>query len=234
MLPGAGGGSGTDEDRAGPPVEATDAVDAMPGWKVVKTDLDRPNAADINQFLVTTKDISRTGYSSQWKANIDWQFRVRALNRRAPANATAAEVEVEDATATQNNLEDSWSEIINARPGSDSALRRPEDLTIKRSQDDHEGRTGLILTWDKATTVPDSDDDSVDAEAYRVEYSDTGLEEDGYDWKVLTEIEVPDDVSENRQTFTDNAEQWGLSASDTLAAGQTRHYRVFALVNLDR
>ena len=61
----------------------------MPGWKVVKTDLDRPNAADINQFLVTTKDISRTGYSSQWKANIDWQFRVRALNRRAPANATA-------------------------------------------------------------------------------------------------------------------------------------------------
>ena len=82
-------------------------------------------------------------------------------------------------------MEDSWSAIINARPGSDSALRRPEDLTIKRSQDDHKGRTGLILTWDKATTVPDSDGDSVDAEAYRVEYSDTGLEEDGYDWKVL-------------------------------------------------
>ena len=134
----------------------------------------------------------------------------------------------------QNNLEASWSAIINARPGSDSALRRPEDLTIKRSQDDHEGRTGLILTWDKATTVPDSDGDSVDAEAYRVEYSDTGLEEDGYDWKVLTEIEVPDDVSENRQTFTDNADVEGLSASDTLAAGQTRHYRVFALVNLDQ
>ena len=76
----------------------TDDVNAMPVWKVVKTDLDRPNAADINQFLVTTKDISSTGYSSQWKANIDWQFRVRALNRRAPANATAAEVEVEGAT----------------------------------------------------------------------------------------------------------------------------------------
>ena len=124
----------------------------------------------------------------------------------------------------------SWSDIITARPGSDSGLRRPEDLTIKRSQDDHEGRTGLILTWDNADTVPDSDGVSVDAEAYRVEYSDTGLDEDGYDWKVLTEIEVPEDVSENRQTFTDDATV--LSASDTLAAGQTRHYRVFALVNL--
>ena len=73
----------------------------------------------------------------------------------------------------------------------------------------------------------------MDAEAYRVEYSDTGLEEDGYDWKVLTDIDLPDDVSENRQTFTDNADVPELSASDTLAAGQTRHYRVFALVNLD-
>ena len=197
---------------------------------MVKTDLDRPNAADINQFLVTTKDISRTGYSSQWKANIDWQFRVRALNRRAPANATQTVVVIAGDSST---LEGSWSDIINARPGSDSGLRRPEDLTIKRSPDDHEGRTGLILTWDRATTVPDSDGDSVDAEAYRVEYSDTGLEEDGYDWKVLTAIEMPGDVSENRQTFTDNAAVEGLSASDTLAAGQTRHYRVFALVNLD-
>ena len=36
------------------------------GWKVVKTDLDRPNATDINQFLVTTKDrYPATGYYSQ-------------------------------------------------------------------------------------------------------------------------------------------------------------------------
>ena len=181
-------------------------MNPMPGWKVVKTDLDRPNATDINQFLVTTKDISNTGYSSQWKANIDWQFRVRALNRRAPANATEEDVMITQAPRMlQNNLAASWSEVINARPGSDSALRRPENLTIKRSPDDHDGRTGLILTWNKATTVPDSEGDSVDAEAYRVEYSDTGLEEAGYNWKVLEDIEVPDDKSENRQMFTDNA-----------------------------
>ena len=211
-----------------PPVIGVDAANAMPGWKVVKTDLDRPNATDINQFLVTTNDISNTGYSAQWKANIDWQFRVRALNRRAPANATQDDVAIADDSSM---LEASWSDVINARPGSDSALQRPEDLTIKRSPTDHDGRTGLILTWDKATTVPDSDGNSVNAAAYRVEYSDTGLEQDGYDWKVLKDIEVPGDASENQQMFTDKAGK-ELSASDTLHAGQTRHYRVFALGNL--
>ena len=201
----------------------------MGGWKVVKTDIDRPSGTEINQFLVTTADISGTGYSSQWIANTDWEFRIRALNRRAPAEATMEEVDEDDDGNEYGGrlLEESWSSTIEATPGSDSALRRPDDLNIERSKTDHEGRTGLTLKWDKATTVADSDGDTVNAAAYRIEYSDTGLEEEGYDWKVLMDMEVPDDDTDaNRQEFTDNAEG-ELSASDTLAAGQKRHYRVF-------
>ena len=42
-----------------------------------------------------------------------------------------------------------------------------------------------------------------------------------------------DDADENRQTFTDNLVNSGLGVNDTLSAGQQRHYRVFALTELD-
>ena len=89
----------------------------MTGWEVVKTDIDRPSGTDINQFLVTTADIGRAGYSAQWVANTDWEFRVRALNRRAPAKATETGVAITGDTRT---LEDnSWSDEMGATPGSD-------------------------------------------------------------------------------------------------------------------
>ena len=80
---------------------------------------------------------------------------------------------------------------IEATPGSDTALKRPENLRVTRSDEDNEGRTGLILSWDKATTVRDADGDTVDALGYRIEYSDSGLLEEGYDWRVLQDVFVP-------------------------------------------
>ena len=83
------------------------------GWQVVKTDIDRPSGEDINQFLVTRADIGNTTYSSQFTANTDWQFRVRALNRRAPAETTQADVTVPNDNSL---LEASWSADIDATP----------------------------------------------------------------------------------------------------------------------
>ena len=139
-----------------------------------------------------------------------------------------------DITGNPPNLAASWSDIIGATPGSDRALERPDDLTIKRSANHHQGRTGLVLEWNKASTFQDSNGDTTDAVAYRIEYSDSGLEEEGYDWQVLEDIYNPgDDADENRQTFIDHAGIQDPGSSDDLAAGQQRHYRVFALTKLD-
>ena len=60
---------------------------APPAWKVVDTDISRPEATKINQYVVTSADVDGTGYGNHFIANIDWEFRVRAINGRAPAEA---------------------------------------------------------------------------------------------------------------------------------------------------
>ena len=55
------------------------------GWMIVKTDISKPSGEEINQFLVTVGDIGGTEYGNRFYANADWEFRVRPLNRRAPA-----------------------------------------------------------------------------------------------------------------------------------------------------
>ena len=132
-----------------------------------------------------------------------------------------------------------WSETIEATPGADGALKRPERLTVTRSEEDNEGRTGLILTWNKATTVKGSNVNPTNAVAYRIEYSNTGPRDEGYDWKVLQDSYRPDyndspdndlvDAALSRQTFTDDDMVLDPGSEEDLAAGQTRHYRVFAL-----
>ena len=212
---------------------------ATAGWQTIKTDISRPSGEDINQFLVTVDDVGRTDYRSRFIPNADWEFRIRALNRRAPAGAMNAGNLVPD---TGPPVPLNWSATIEATPGADSALKRPERLTVTRSEEDNEGRTGLILTWNKATTVKGSNVNPTNAVAYRIEYSNTGPRDEGYDWKVLDESYKPNyddtdgadttqdplDAALSRQTVTDNHES-GLVTAETLAAGQTRHYRVFAL-----
>ena len=188
------------------------------GFQTVKTDISKPSGEEINQFLVTLGDVGNTTYSSRFIANTDWEFRIRALNRRVPAEAPDA----------GSAVPLDWSVEIPATPGSDTAQKRAEGLTVTRSEMHHEGRTGLILTWNKATTVRNADGGSDDALAYRIEYSNTGLRDEGYDWKVLTKLYDPTtSVADDRQTFIDHADILDGEAND-LAAGQTREYRVFA------
>ena len=202
---------------------------APPAWEVVDTDISRPDTTKINQYVVTTADIADTGYSKHFIANIDWEFRVRAINGRAPAKAMDTDVAEGGVNISggERELSLSWSSPIAATPGSDAALKRPENLVVRRSADDNQGRTGLILEWNKSSTVKDANNETVDALMYRIEYSDTGTAQRGYDWKLL-ENEYPASVpSANRQMYVDNPDP--LGAADTLKAGQIRHYRVFAL-----
>ena len=214
------------------PVLETDAA-APPAWEVVDTDISRPGATKIHQFVVTTADVAGTGYGDHFIANIDWEFRVRAINRRAPAKARNADVAEGgvDISGGQRILEMSWSDPIEATPGSDVALKRPENLVVRRSPADSRGRTGLILEWNKSTTVKDANGVAVDAVMYRIEYSDTGTAQRGYDWKLLQASVDGDDA--NRQMYVDNEESLSGTAND-LKAGQIRHYRVLALrANVD-
>ena len=203
-----------------------------PDWKVVDTDISRPDATKINQYVVTTADVDGTGYGTHFIANIDWEFRVRAINGRAPAkamNTPIAEGGVNIGGTPDGGvrtLAESWSEAIAATPGSDVALKRPENLVVRRSSDDNQGRTGLILEWNKSTTVKDANGDTVDAAMYRIEYSDTGTAQRGYDWKLL-QASV-DGTAANRQMHVDNETSLTGAAND-LKAGQIRHYRVLAL-----
>ena len=220
------------------PAYACCADDA--GWQTIKTDISRPSGEDIHQFLITVDDVKQnTTYGSRFIPNADWQFRIRALNRRAPAgalNAGKAADGIEDVALL-------WPVVpIAATPGADGALKRPERLTVTRSEEDNEGRTGLVLTWNKATTVKGSNVNPKNALAYRIEYSNTGPRDEGYDWKVLEDNYTPSDGDDDtqpeadaalsRQTKTDNHEVLMVTA-ENLAAGQTRHYRVFALTAVD-
>ena len=213
--------------------DVDETVAPMSGWQIIKTDISRPSGTEIHQFLITERDIdANTTYDARYYRNAEWEFRVRALNRRAPARVE--DVGLEDPNNENSDmiplLGSDWSTTVMATPGSDTALIGPSNLMVTRSSEDNAGRTGLLLRWTKAATARDADQNTVDAAGYRIEYSDTGLQEEGYDWKELVAVWVFDDPSENRQEFIDNHEI--LGSSDTLAAGQTRHYRIFGLTDV--
>ena len=196
--------------------------DAQPemDWAVVKSNISIPNGEQIHSFLVTADDVSQnTQYTLI--ADTAWEFRIRALNRRVKT-ATAAEVE------------STWSSAGMVTPGSDTAPLRPENLTVTRSEPDNEGRTGLLLEFDKAESLlADHNDDGTEtienANRYRIEYSDTGLrDEEGYNWKVLASV-VPPVPDDSRQSIVDNHDVLS-DVADDLNAGKTRHYRVFGFI----
>ena len=191
------------------------------GWAVVKSNISIPNGEQIHSFLVTADDVSQ---NTQYTLTADqaWEFRIRALNRRVK-------------TATADDVESTWSIAGMVTPGSDTAPLRPENLTVTRSEPDNEGRTGLLLEFDKAESLyADHNDDGEEtienADLYRIEYSDTGpRDEEGYNWKVLDDSVTPDDPDASRQSIVDNHDV--LSGfGDDLNAGKTRHYRVFGFI----
>ena len=152
-------------------------------WAVVKSNISIPNGDQIHSFLITADDVRE---NTQYTLNADkeWEFRIRALNRRVK-------------TATVAEVESTWSDPVKVTPGSDTAPLRPENLTVTRSEPDNEGRTGLLLEFDKAESLTaDHNGDGTptieNAGHYRIEYSDTGLrDEEGYNWKVLTTVLSP-------------------------------------------
>ena len=190
-------------------------------WAVVKSNISIPNGEQIHSFLVTADDVSQ---NTQYTLIADraWQFRIRALNRRVK-------------TATATEVESTWSIAGMVTPGSDTAPLRPENLTVTRSEPDNEGRTGLLLEFDKAESLyadhnDDGDETIENTDLYRIEYSDTGpRDEEGYNWKVLDDSVTPDDPDASRQSIVDNHDVLS-GVSDDLNAGKTRHYRVFGFI----
>jgi hypothetical protein len=198
-------------------------------FQAIKPEIDVPNGEYIHSFHVTPRDVkANTDY--ELEEGIQWAFRLRGLNRRA-----------EDAPVDQiGAIGDNWSEVVNATPGLPTAPQVPQSLSITRSEDDNHGRTGLELTWKKATGVTDADPPvSVDAASYRIEYSDTGPAGDGYNWRALQATYTPSgteadefSVEDAEQRFIDSGDDTDLHTTNAtkLAAGQERHYRVFAVI----
>ena len=191
-------------------------------WAVVKSNISIPNGEQIHSFLVTADDVSEnTPYTLT--ADAAWEFRIRALNRRVK-------------TATATEVESTWSSAGMVTPGSDTAPLRPENLTVTRSEPDNEGRTGLLLEFDKAESLladhnGDGKETIENADRYRIEYSDTGLrDEEGYNWKVLADGEPAADPDASRQSIVDNHDVLD-DVMDDLNAGKTRHYRVFGFIS---
>ena len=79
---------------------------------------------------------------------------------------------------------------------------------------------------------------STDAASYRIEYSDTGPRGDGYNWRELHNAYTAADglsIADPEQMFLDSGDDTDLHDDNTtkLAAGQERHYRVFAAINVN-
>ena len=87
------------------------------------TDISRPEATKINQYVVTSADVEGTGYGNHFIANIDWEFRVRAINGRAPARAMDTDIDAGgvniggDPDGGVRALAESWSsKLLQPRP----------------------------------------------------------------------------------------------------------------------
>ena len=192
----------------------------------IKDNIGRPNGTFIHSFEVTVNDVNRnTRYDKYFTTMANWEYRIRAKNRSTPEGTeTDEDVTVERSTSNGETLT--------------QFLRLPASLRVDPSEDaaHHEGRTGLALTWNKSQTNQAA---PADATHYRIEYSNTGPSDPGgYDWRRLgTDNSFPADpaADEAKQTGSDNAAVTHQLATgqaemdENLAAGQTRHYRVFAL-----
>ena len=216
---------------------ATDAADVAGStcavadypFQAIKPEIDVPNGMYIHSFHVTPRDVAaNTDY--ELEEGIPWAFRIRGLNRRA-----------EDAADDVIGVTGSnWSTSVTSTPGLTTAPLVPQGLSITRSEDDNNGRTGLVLTWKKATSLPTDENPPVitDAASYRVEYSDSGPGGDGYNWRTLQATYTPSgtatdefSVEDPEQTFIDSGDSELHDDNTTkLAAGQERHYRVFAVI----
>ena len=212
---------------------------------------------------MTVRDVdTNTPYNSYFKKEANWLYRIAAKNRSTPGgNLPDTDVDI-NRVAVERSSSDADAgtgvDVVTLV----QFLEEPASLRVGPSTaaGDNAGRTGLALRWNKsqADAVPATPpDDPIDATDYRIEYSNTGPSDPGgYDWRPLgvgvngtpvgavltpdTTDDTDTDATAASQTTTDNAEVEHPNATGTdqnpaedLAAGQTRHYRVFALAGAD-
>ena len=204
---------------------------------------------------------ANTGYNAYFKKEANWQYRIRAKNRSTPEGTEIPEDDQDDAANRVVVPRSTTELDTSVTPNVDVVTLLPllpepssTSLRVEPSETDDKGRTGLALSWNKSE-IPgtpqvgeDVDEDGYMAEVpanpadfYRIEYSNTGPSDPGgYDWRQLGDansIAAVPSTTEPKQTGIDNA---GVDHEDAagdddgdedLTAGQTRHYRVFALAD---
>ena len=187
------------------------------------TPITRATAADsdpdlyIDSFEVTQRDVNaNTTYDASFTTTAGWDYRIAAKNRAASRTGSAPLNYVSVAAAGRNDAS--------------TAPLGPTNLRVAQStMDDNDGRTGLKLTWGTAKAT---DAAETPAGSYRIEYSDTGPnDQEGYQWKDLDNAVVRDDTLEapSQMYINNQAMPEGADMADHLRASQTRHYRVFAI-----
>ena len=214
-------------------------------WQTIKDNIGRPSGTFIHSFEVTVSDVNaNTDYDAYFKTTANWEYRIRAKNRSTPAGTgIAVGVQAQPANFVAVPRSTEGDGVVTET----KFLLEPSTPSVRvaRSQDPahFDGRTALAVRWNKseiAGTPAMGGDDAVDAdpaEAYRIEYSNTGPSDPGgYDWRLLrvyapsqeaaavAEQSTTDDAAVVHQLATgqDNADE-------DLTAGQTRHYRIFAV-----
>ena len=210
------------EGRPTTDAAGVELVGTNPEFQVIKNNIGRntpittDNTEDryIDSFEVTQRDVNaNTTFDASFTITASWDYRIAAKNRAASRTGSP-----DLAYATVS---------VGGRPDTSTAPLGPTNLNVIPS-DDNEGRTGLKLTWGTAKAVNTAE---TPASSYRIEYSDTGPnDQEGYQWKEL-DADVTADTTDNppSQTFTnDAATPSDVDVADRLAASQTRHYRVFA------
>ena len=228
-------------------------------WQTIKNNIGRPSGTFIHSFEVTVSDVkANTGYDAYFKTTANWEYRIRAKNRSAPeGNLPAADATLEAGDRvvvlrSSNNSQDGDAEVITPF----SFLPEPSTASVRvtQSQDPthFDGRTALAVRWNKSELAATPGRPAVGdvlevpavaanpADAYRIEYSNTGPSDPGgYDWRLLR-LYTPSDADAAAvaaQSTTDDATVEHLDAAggddddENLTAGQTRHYRVFALAS---
>ena len=205
-------------------------------WATIKDNIGRPSGDDINSFEVIARDVNaNTRYDAYFTTKANWEYRISAKNRAMPQGTTPT-TDV-DLNRTVDPAADPLVLVDFLAPPGTLLVSAPADAS-------NEGRTGLNLRWGKSTTTAST---PTDAATYRIEYSNSGPgDPGGYNWMPLGTSEgggsglavgvyTPVDataVAAATQMFSDDSatvDHDPANGDDDLAAGKTRHYRVFAI-----
>ena len=240
----------TGDDTAEPPIEAVTAV----------------TAAELLVAVGGTPISAETVWSAvetiSW--SVDYEASERELDN-AEIEVEAGQVWAFRVIATNKFGDGVGSAPVRAIMGSELAPRNPRFQTLRSNDDEHDGRSGLQLTWRSTTNntvnplqvitaVPGGNEaDDVEHNDYAVEYR-IEVSDDGEVWEqlVVEDEDIDDDADSVNEVTTaeraGNVQPIDTDDVDTarnydsteqkfsqrqLAAGSTKHYRIFAFTRSD-